>query len=140
MLQMRKLRLHVGVQLKTLDTGESPNPTSALPSGSAMASNVAQQKPKTRGFLHIARHGAGPGAIYVVTYHRLGHDGEGSLPRPAQADNSQSLIELLERIGVDFRLGEVRGALADVLRFGSANIPDLWLSDEEMVEKGLVES
>jgi hypothetical protein len=47
---------------------------------------------------------------------------------------------LLERIGVDFRSGEVRGALEDVLRFGSANIPDLWLSDEEMVEKGLVES
>jgi len=32
----------------------------------------------------------------------------------------------------------VRGALEDVLRFGSANIPDLWLSDEEMIEKGLV--
>lgn len=113
---------------------------SALPSGSAMAANLAQQKPKTRGFLHIARHGTGPGAMYVVTYHRLDHEHAGSLPRPAQADNSQSLIELLERIGVDFRLGEVRGALADVLRFGSANIPDLWLSDEEMVEKGLVES
>ena len=41
---------------------------------------------------------------------------------------------------VDFRLSEVRGALEDILRLGSANIPDLWLSDEEMVEKGLVES
>jgi len=51
-----------------------------------------------------------------------------------------SEVELLERIGVDFRSGEVRGALEDVLRFGSANIPDLWLTDEEMVEKGLVES
>jgi hypothetical protein len=140
MLQMRELRLHVGVQLRPAETGESTGPMSALPSGAPLASSVAQQKPKTRGFLHIARHGAGPGAIYVVTYHRLDHDREGRLPRPAQADNSQSLIELLERIGVDFRLGEVRGALADVLRFGSANIPDLWLSDEEMVEKGLVES
>ena len=59
----------------------------------------------------------------------------GSSPRGAQA-----LIELLERIGVDFRLSEVRGALEDILRLGSANIPDLWLSDEEMIEKGLVES
>jgi hypothetical protein len=46
----------------------------------------------------------------------------------------------MERIGVDFRLREVRGALEDVLRFGSANIPDLWLTDEEIIEKGLVES
>ena len=50
------------------------------------------------------------------------------------------LIELLERIRVDFSLPEVRGALEDILRLGSANIPDLWLSDEEMLEKGLVES
>ncbi len=78
--------------------------------------------------------------MYVVTYHRLDHESEGASPRPVLADSSQTLIELLERIGVDFRLGEVRWALADVLRFGSANIPDLWLSDEEMVEKGLVES
>ena len=77
--------------------------------------------------------------MYVITYHRLDHL-EGSRPRPVAAESSQALIELLERIGVDFRLSEVRGALEDVLRFGSANIPDLWLTDEEMVEKGLVEA
>jgi len=32
-------------------------------------------------FLRIARHGAGPGAMYVITYHRLDHL-EGSRPRP----------------------------------------------------------
>src|SRR2546428_10658640 len=48
---------------------------SALPSGSGVAARLAPAKPKTRGFLHIVRHGAGPHAIYVVTYHRLGHDG-----------------------------------------------------------------
>jgi hypothetical protein len=99
---------------------------SALPSGSGVAARLAPAKPKTRGFLHIVRHGAGPNAIYVVTYHRLDHVG--------------ALIELLERIGVDFHLREVRGALQDILRLGSANIPDLWLSDEEMLEKDLVES
>ena len=57
-----------------------------------------------------------------------------------KGDSGAHLIELLERIGVDFRLKEVRGALEDILRLGSANIPDLWLSDEEMLEKGLVES
>jgi hypothetical protein len=78
--------------------------------------------------------------MYVVTYHRLHSEAGSALPRPVLAEGAQQLIELLERIGVDFRLGEVRGALEDILRLGSANIPDLWLSDEEMVEKGLVES
>ena len=114
---------------------------SALSSGSGLAARLAPEKPKARGFLHIVRHGAGPSAIYVVTYHRLerGLDTVGAQPKPALAEGAQSLIELLERIGVDFRLKEVRGALEDILRLGSANIPDLWLSDEEMQEKGLVE-
>src|SRR6266446_6816628 len=110
---------------------------SALPSGSGVAARLAPAKAKTRGFLHIVRYGAGPSAIYVVRYHRL--DLTEVHPRPVLAESAQGLIELLERIGVDFRLKEVRGALEDILRLGSANIPDLWLSDEEMVEKGLVE-
>jgi hypothetical protein len=110
---------------------------SALPSGPGVATRLAPAKPKTNGFLHIVRHGGGPSAIYIVTYQRL--DREGVHPKPALAEGAQALIELLERIGVDFRLSEVRGALEDILRLGSANIPDLWLSDEEMVEKGLVE-
>jgi hypothetical protein len=113
---------------------------SAMRTGSAVAAaNVSPPKPKTHGFLRIARHGAGPGAMYVITYHRLDRV-EDSRPRPVAAESAQALIELLEHIGVDFRLPDVRGALEDILRFGSANIPDLWLSDEEMIEKGLVES
>jgi len=110
---------------------------SALPSGSAVAARLAPAQQKARGFLHIVRHGAGPQALYVVTYHRLG--GNHIHPKPVLAETSQSLIELLERIGVDLHLCEVRGALEDILRLGSANIPDLWLSDEEMLEKGLAE-
>jgi hypothetical protein len=110
---------------------------SALPSGSGAAARLAQQKPKTRGFLHIDRHGAGPQALYVLTYHRLDHNG--IRPKAVEAVSPQQLIELLERIGVNFHLREVRGALEDILRLGSANIPDLWLSDEEMIERGLVE-
>src|SRR6266699_1006746 len=121
--------------------GQSKNTMSALPSGSGVAARLAPVKAKTRGFFHIVR------------YHRLDHErhstshsstslgagGAGTRPKPALAEDAQALIELLERIGVDFRLSEVRGALEDILRLGSANIPDLWLSDEEMVEKGLVE-
>jgi hypothetical protein len=109
----------------------------ARPSGSGAAARLAPAKPKTRGFLHIDRHGAGPQAIYVLTYHRLSHNG--IRPKPVQAVGAQELIELLERIGVDFHLPDVRGALEDILRFGSANIPGLWLGDEEILEKGLVE-
>jgi len=122
---------------------------SAHTSGSGVAARLAPVKPATRGFLRIVRHGGGPQAIYVVTYHRLERALEdnsrpassrvGPHPRPVLAEGAQALIELLERIGVDFRLSEVRGALEDILRLGSANIPDLWLSDEEMIEKGLVE-
>jgi hypothetical protein len=111
---------------------------SAHPSGSGVAARLAPAKPKARRFLHIDRHGASPQAIYVLTYHRLNHNG--IRPKPVEAVGAQQLIELLERIGVDFHLREVRGALEDILRLGSANIPDLWLTDEEMLEKGLVES
>jgi hypothetical protein len=111
---------------------------SASPSRSPIIAGSAPAPVKTRGFLHIARHGAGPSAIYTVTYRRV--EQEEHRPRPVLAEGASALIELLERIGVDFRLKEVRGALEDILRLGSANIPDLWLSDEEMVEKGLVES
>jgi hypothetical protein len=115
---------------------------SALPSRPAMDVGHVQDKPKTRGFLHIVRHGAGSGTMYVVTYHRLdrGTDQAGPHPHPMLAEGAQPLIELLEELGVDFRQGEVRGALEDVLRFGSANIPDLWLRDEQLARKGLVDS
>src|SRR5258708_18329128 len=115
------------------------------PSGSAVAPKLAPAKPKARGFLRIVRHGAGPGALYVVTYHRLDREGPSdslgasALPKPVTAEGASALIELLERVGVDFRPREVRDALEDILRLGSANIPDLWLSDEEMVAKRLVE-
>ena len=111
---------------------------SAIPSRAAVAAKPALERTRAQGFLNIVRHGAGPSALYVVTYHRL--DRQGGIPRPALAEGAGSLIELLERIGIDFHLPEVRGALEDVLRLGSANIPDLWLTDDEILEKGLADS
>src|ERR1700693_1218179 len=93
--------------------------------------------PATRAFLNIVRHGIGPAAIYVLTYRRL--DRIGLNPRPVLAESSRVLIELLEKFGVNLALKEVRGALNDIHRLGSANIPDLWLTDEQMAEKGLIE-
>jgi len=111
---------------------------SALPTGSALQAKLASNQPKTRGFLHIVRHGAGLNTFYIVTYHRL--DRSGSRPKAMLAEGAQALIDMLESVGVDFRLREVRGALEDILRLGSANIPDLWLSDEELVEKGMIQT
>ena len=118
---------------------QETNAMSAIPSRAVVVAAPAIPRTAARGFLHIVRHGGGPSAVYVVTYQRLDRD-SAVRPRPVPAEGAQSLIELLERIGVDFRVKEVREALEDILRLGSANIPDLWLSDEEMVEKGLVES
>src|ERR1700731_3323226 len=92
----------------------------------------------TRAFLNIVRHGIGPAAIYVLTYRRL--DRLGSDPKPVLAEGSRILIEMLEKLGVNLELKEVRGALQDIHRLGSANIPDLWLTDEQMAEQGLIES
>ena len=115
---------------------------SALPSGPELEAQLAQlqlpAKPTARGFLHIVRHGTGLGALYVLTYHWL--DRRRAHAKPVLAEGAQLLIELLERIGVNVAAPEVRGALEYILRLGSANIPDLWLSDEELVQKGLVES
>jgi hypothetical protein len=93
--------------------------------------------PATRAFLNIVRHGVGPAAIYVLTYRRL--DRVGCTPKPVLAEGSRVLIELLEKLGVNLELKEVRGALQDIHRLGSANIPDLWLTDEQMAEKGLIQ-
>jgi hypothetical protein len=93
--------------------------------------------PTARGFINIIRHGAGSSAIYVVTYRRL--DRVGAIPKPVLAEGARLLIELLERLGVNLELREVRDALEDILRLGSANIPGLWLTDEQMAEKGLIE-
>jgi hypothetical protein len=111
---------------------------SALPTGSALHARLTSNQPKTRGFLHIVRHGAGLNAFYIITYHKL--DRSGSRPKAMLAEGAQMLIDMLEKIGVDFRLHEVRGALEDILRLGSANIPDLWLSDEELLEKGMIQT
>jgi hypothetical protein len=112
---------------------------SALPNGSALTAKLTRSnQPKARGFLHIVRHGSGTNAFYIVTYHRL--DRSGTRPKASLAEGAQALIEMLEKVGVDFRLRDVRGALEDVLRLGSANIPDLWLSDDELIESGMIQT
>jgi hypothetical protein len=102
------------------------------------------EKPRTRGFLRIVRHGSGGGTIYVVTYHSLDRNphavGALPLPSPMLAEGATPLIDLLERLGVDFRLSEVREALEDILRLGSANIPDLWFTAEQLARSHMTDA
>jgi hypothetical protein len=108
---------------------------SATPARGTIRPEALAVMKKENGFLHIVRYGAGPGSIYVVTYHRL--EGKGGSTAPVAVEGAQGLIDLLERIGTDFHLSSVRGALEDILRFGSATIPEVWLSAQDLAEKGL---
>jgi hypothetical protein len=115
---------------------------SSTPTSPVTEAGLVHDKPKTRGFLHIVRHGTGPFAMYVVTYRHLDRslNHVAAHAPPMVAEGAQPLIELLEELGVDFRLPEGRGALQDILRFGSANITDLWFSEEKLARKGLISS
>ncbi len=115
---------------------------SAAPHRSNMFAELPAEKPRTRGFLRIVRHGSGGGTIYVVTYHSLDRNPHalGQLPSPMLAEGATPLIDLLERLGVDFRLSEVRDALEDILRLGSANIPDLWFTAEQLAASHMTDT
>ncbi len=107
---------------------------SATPVRGALSQEALAAAKKENGFLHIIRHGTGGGSVYLVTYHRL--EGRGGSTVPLAVEGAQGLIDLLELIGTDFHLSSVRGALEDILRFGSATIPDVWLSAQDLAEKG----
>src|SRR5262245_65878366 len=96
---------------------------------SASAPRIAltpnQPPQQARSFLRIVRHGAGPGAVYVLTYHRL--DGRNTTSRPLLAEGAQPLLDLLDQIGVDFRSSEVRGEVEAILGIGCATYHVLWV-------------
>ena len=69
---------------------------SALPA-TALTTAPAPTPLKARGFLHFVRHGAGLNALYIVTYNRLVRS---IRPKAMLAEGAQSLIDLLERIGL----------------------------------------
>jgi hypothetical protein len=131
------------VKCSSPDPGSNPvAEASAIYPEAQLSAPIAVHDPPppqtARGFLNIIRHGAGSSALYVVTYRRL--DRSGVIPKPILAEGARLLIELLERLGVNLELREVRDALEDILRLGSANIPARWLTDEQMAEKGLIEA
>src|SRR2546429_5868663 len=83
---------------------------SAHPPASGVAARRAPAHPQTRGFLHIDRHGAGPLAIYVVTYQRVNHGGIRA--KPIEAVGAEALLELLERDRKSTRLNSSHGYIS----------------------------
>jgi len=115
-----KLRQHERMQLRKQRRDETTNAMSAFPSGSGVAARLARQTQDSRVSAHRPAWCGTPRHLHR-TYHRLDHDG--APPSQVPAEGAQALIELLERIGVDFHLREVRWALEDILRLGSAKYP-----------------
>lgn len=105
----------------------------SLPGTSGLPDDVAGRK--HNGFLHIERHGTGGSSVYLVSFHRLDIGGS---TRPLAVEGAEGLIQLLEHLGIDFKLAVVRGALADTLRLGSATIPELLFTDELLAENGML--
>jgi hypothetical protein len=106
----------------------------SVPGTSDSSEGLASRKHS--GFLHIERHGNGASSVYLVSFHRL--EGIGGSTRPLAVEGAEGLLQLLEHLGIDFKLAVVRGALSDTLRLGSATIPELMFTDGLLAENGMV--
>lgn len=124
LLQVRELWRHIRVQLRIMNAvGESPEPETAV---------------QRNGILHIVCHfdpELQKAAGYSVTYHRVESDGGAMKVR--QFTTAMDLIHYLERLGVDLSHARVLSGLAELYARGSASIPDVWLTDEQVRLSGL---
>jgi hypothetical protein len=88
-----------------------------------------------RGTLRIVKEGLGSISVYDVTF--CGRPGDGTSLQPLRLANSEALVELLDRLQIDFRRAEVRQAIEDLLLHGAGYIPDLVFSQKDLQEAGL---
>lgn len=88
-----------------------------------------------RGTLRIVKEGFGSISVYDVTF--CGRPGAGASLQPLRLANSDALVELLDRLRIDFRRSEVRQAIEDLLLHGTGSIPDLVFSQSDLREAGL---
>ncbi|HKW88203.1 MAG TPA: hypothetical protein VJN21_05550 [Candidatus Acidoferrales bacterium] len=89
-----------------------------------------------RGTLRIAKEGFGPDSAYDVTF-RARADAAPS-PQPLRLANSDALVDVLDRLRIDFRRPEVKEAVEDVLLRGTGYIHDLTFSRTELRDAGLL--
>lgn len=88
-----------------------------------------------RGTLRIVKEGFGPISVYDVTF--CVKAGDAAVLQPLRVANSDALVDLLDRLRIDFRRPEVRQAVEDVLLRGTGYIPELVFSPNELKEAGL---
>ncbi|HEV2488715.1 MAG TPA: hypothetical protein VGT03_02820 [Candidatus Acidoferrales bacterium] len=88
-----------------------------------------------RGTLRIVKVGLGPISVYDVKF--CGRPGAGASLQPLRLANSDALVELLDRLKIDFQRAEVRQAIEDLLLHGSGSISDLVFSQGDLREAGL---
>jgi hypothetical protein len=96
---------------------------------------TALVKDSLRGTLRIVKEGFGPISVYDVTF--CVKPGDGILLQPLRLANSDALVELLDRLRIDFRRTEVKQAVEDVLLRGTGYIPDLVFSQSDLRGAGL---
>ncbi|HEV2299229.1 MAG TPA: hypothetical protein VGR72_12010 [Candidatus Acidoferrales bacterium] len=92
-------------------------------------------KESLRGTLRIVKEGFGSISVYDVTF--CTKPGDGATLQPLRLANSGALVELLDRLHIDFRQAEVREAVEDVLLRGTGYIPNLVFSQSDLREAGL---
>jgi hypothetical protein len=88
-----------------------------------------------RGTLRIVKEGHGQASVYDVTF--CGGPGDGASLQPLRLANSDALVELLDRLRVNFQQAEVRQAIEDLLMHGSGYIPELVFSQDDLHKAGL---
>lgn len=88
------------------------------------------------GTLRLERHSNPHGWTYDVSF--FGDvQTSGKLPI-LRLHSSDELVNLLDRLGVDFDLQVVRITLLDLLRDGYGTIPEIQLSEKQLREAGLI--
>jgi hypothetical protein len=105
---------------------------------SATARSHRETAEKKNGVVHIVSRvdpALGKANGFTVTYDRVEAPSDG--PEPRQISSAMELLKLLESLGVELSLPSVRGALAELYARGSASIPGVWLSEQELHRHGL---
>jgi hypothetical protein len=88
-----------------------------------------------RGTLRIVKEGYGAVSVYDVTF--CGAPQAVGSPQPLRMANSDALVQLLDRLRIDFRRPEVRQAIEDLLLHRSCYIPERIFTRKELQEAGL---
>ena len=104
----------------------------------AAARSHRETATKNNGVLHIVSRSEpalGKANGFSVMYYRVEPLSDDSEPR--RISSAMELQKFLESLGIELSLPSVRGALAELYARGSASIPEVWLTEQELHRHGL---